>query len=81
MSRNTTKYETLYFDWYDKPAIIVPVEHGDMSYFLNPKDSEWTLATPHQTADYFYRGIKLSKEEFEEKFGKFGKNLPEPKDI
>ena len=75
------RYEMLYFDWYDKPAIIVPVENGDLSYFLNTNDLDWTLATPHQTLDYFYRGTKLTKEEFNKKFGEIGKILPELKEV
>lgn len=68
--------KTLYFNWYKKPAIIVSFDGGAESYFLNQNDSDWTMATPHQTLDYFYRGTRLTKKEFNKEFGEIGKNLP-----
>ena len=52
-----------------------------LSYFLNQNDSDWTLATPHQTLDYFYRGTRLTKKEFNKEFGEIGVNLPELKEV
>tara|TARA_B100001142_G_scaffold308340_1_gene339805 strand:- start:14 stop:769 length:756 start_codon:yes stop_codon:yes gene_type:complete len=73
--------KTLYFNWYKKPAIIVSFDGGALSYFLKPNDADWTLATPHQMCDYFYRGTKLTKKEFNKEFGEIGVNLPELKEV
>tara|TARA_B100000123_G_scaffold85294_1_gene61672 strand:- start:779 stop:1012 length:234 start_codon:yes stop_codon:yes gene_type:complete len=69
--------ETLYFDWEEGPAVINPVEAGYLGFFISPGNSDWTLAEPSQVADFFVDGSKMSKTDFETKFGVIGKDLPE----
>ena len=69
--------ETLYFSWEDGPAVINPVEAGYFGFFISPGNSDWTLAEPSQVAYFFVDGSKMSKTDFEIKFGIIGKDLPE----
>ena len=69
--------ETLYFIWEEGPAVLKPVGDGDFGYFITPEGSDWTLATPHQVADFFVDGAKMSKAAFEKTFGMIGAELPE----
>ena len=69
--------ETLYFTWEEGPAVLDPVGDEDFGYFISPGNTDWTLATPGQVADFFVDGEKMSKTSFENKFGVIGKDLPE----
>ena len=68
--------ETLYFIWEEGPAVIEPIGDGDFGYFISPGNNDWTLATPRQIADFFIDGLKMSKSDFEIKFGVIGADLP-----
>ena len=68
--------EILFFTWEEGPAVLKPVRNGDRGYFISPGNTDWTLATPGQVADFFVDGSKMSKTDFEGKFGKIGKDLP-----
>lgn len=68
--------ETLYFTWEERPAVIQPVADGDFGYFIYQGNDDWTLATPQQVADFFIDGSKMSKSDFEIKFGVIGIDLP-----
>ena len=70
------KLETLYFTWEERPAVIQPVGDGDFGYCISPGNDDWTLATPQQVADFFIDGSKMSKSDFEIKFGVIGVDLP-----
>tara|TARA_Y100001970_G_scaffold278960_1_gene385474 strand:+ start:574 stop:801 length:228 start_codon:yes stop_codon:yes gene_type:complete len=69
--------ENLDFKWEDRPAVINPVEAGYLGFFISPGNSDWTLAEPSQAADFFVDGSKMSKTDFETKFGVIGKDLLE----
>ena len=69
--------ETLYFTWEEGPAVLDPVGDEDFGYFISPGNTDWTLATPSQVADFFVDGSKMSKTDFVKKFGEIGKDLPE----
>jgi hypothetical protein len=69
--------ERLYFTWEEGPAVLDPVGDADFGYFISPGNSDWTLAEPSQVADFFVDGSKMSKTDFETKFGVIGKDLPE----
>ena len=67
--------ETLYFTWEERPP-HKPVGDGDFAYFISPGNDDWTLATPQQVADFYIDGTKMSKSDFEIKFGVIGVDLP-----
>ena len=69
--------ETLYFTWEEGPAVLEPVGDADFGYFISPGNDDWTIAEPSQVADFFVDGSKMSKTDFETKFGVIGKDLPE----
>jgi len=69
--------ERLYFTWEKGPAVLNPVDDADFGFFISPENNNWTLAEPSQVADFFVDGSKMSKEDFESKFGVIGKELPE----
>ncbi len=69
--------ERIYFTWEDGPAVVNPVGAGYDGFFISPGKSDWTLAEPSQVADFLVDGSKMSKTEFDSKFGVIGKDLPE----
>tara|TARA_R100001129_G_scaffold163337_1_gene128883 strand:+ start:1129 stop:1365 length:237 start_codon:yes stop_codon:yes gene_type:complete len=71
------EFNTLYFTWEEGPAVLEPVENGDIGFFITPGESNWMLATPRQVADFFIDGSEMSKTNFENKFGGIGEGLPE----
>ena len=69
--------ETLYFTWEEGPAVLKPIGDADFGYFLTSGSPDWTVAAPNQVVDFFVDGSKMSKTDFETKFGVIGKDLPE----
>ena len=73
--------ERLYFTWEEGPAVIESYDDGKDGFFIAENESDWSLATPKQFADFLLDGSKMLKEEFESKFGVIGADLPELPDV
>ena len=73
--------ERLYFTWEEGPAVIESYDDGKLGFFIAFDESDWSMATPRQVADFVLDGSKMSKEAFESKFGVIGADLPELPDV
>jgi len=66
-----------YFEWNKGPAIIRPSDPGFVEgLYLSPKTNKWTPANVLQYGDFYDNGDLISKDEFEERFGIIGQDLP-----
>ena len=54
--------ETLFFAWEEGPAVLKPVRNGDRGYFISPSNTDWTLATPGQVADFLLTARKCLRQ-------------------
>jgi hypothetical protein len=66
-----------YFEWNKGPAIIKPSKPGHVKgLFLSPTTNKWTPANVMQVGDFFDNGDMISREDFQERFGIIGRDLP-----
>lgn len=56
------EFNTLYFTWEEGPAVLEPVENGDIGFFITPGESNWMLATPRQVADFLLTAQRCPKQ-------------------
>ena len=59
-----------------RPAVLVDTGGDQSTGLLLPKDSDkWKIAAPLSVLDWFYKERNLSRDEFEEIFGRFGEDI------
>jgi hypothetical protein len=69
--------KTDYFEWNKGPAIIRPSKPGFFQgLYLSAKTNKWTPANVLEFGDFYENGDLISKDEFEERFGVIGQDLP-----
>ena len=68
--------DNLYFNWEGEPAVVVRGEELASLWYMPSGAESWKPADAMLLAEWA-KGGKLSKPDFEKKFGVIGKDLPE----
>ena len=65
-----------------RPAVLVDTGEDQSTGLLLPEGSDkWKIAPPLSVLDWFYKERKLSRDEFEEIFGRFGEDIVPPTNV
>ena len=67
---------TDFFAWENGPALVGVSGEFAKPFFLSEEGNSWVAASGPQMIDFWEDGVKLSKEDFDLRFGVMGDNLP-----
>ena len=72
------EHRAIYFAWNYTCAVMCdyPEEGVTRAFYLDNDNNEWIIASGGQYGDIGVDGAHLTIDEFEEKFGVIGKDLP-----
>ena len=65
-----------YWRWEGRPAVIVDYGKHFGGLLRREGADSWTRVTERDVVDWFKEGQEMTRDEFEESFGKIGVSLP-----